>query len=355
MTTEMESYQVLRFGAPLAGVQHDIPNPAGTEVLLRVKASGLCHTDIHIWQGGYDLGGGARLSMAQRGVTLPLTLGHEIAGEVVALGPSATGVEVGKQYLVYPWIGCGECKVCRRGKEHICPAPRTLGIFRPGGFSKHVIVPHARYLIDIDHLSPQQVAPYACSGLTVYSALRKLNLNLLKEEPLVIFGAGGLGLMAISLLRALGGAGAIVIEPEAARREAALAMGAIEAINPTAPDLRERVMALNHGGVWAVLDCVGAEQSIQTALDLVAKGGHIIQVGLFGGSISLPLVTLPLRSINIEGSFVGSLEEMRELLALVCERTPKMIPTSCRPLSEAAQAIRDLELGHVVGRVILQP
>lgn len=351
----MDSYQVLRFGVPLAGIQHDVPVPQGSEVLVRVEAAGLCHTDIHIWQGGYDLGGGARLSMDKRGVVLPLTLGHEIAGEVIALGPNATGVVPGRRYLVYPWIGCGDCKVCRRGKEHVCPAPRTLGIFRAGGFSKHVIVPDARYLVDIGDMPPQQVAPFACSGLTVYSALRKMDPAVLMEERVVIFGAGGLGLMAISLLVALGGAGAVVVEPDAARRDAALTMGAIAAIDPGAPDFLDQVRAAVGGGAWAVLDCVGAAQTMQAALDLLVKGGQIIQVGLFGGAISLPLVTLPLRSIRIEGSFVGSPAELGELLALVRDKAPVMIPTVCRPLHEVATAIHDLEQGRVVGRVILQP
>lgn len=351
----MESYQVLSFGAPLAGVKHDVPIPKGGEVLLRVQAAGLCHTDIHIWQGGYDLGGGERLSMAQRGVVLPLTLGHEIAGEVVSMGPKAAGVVQGRRYLVYPWIGCGECKVCRRGKEHVCPTPRTLGIFRAGGFSKHVIVPDARYLIDIGDMPPQQVAPFACSGLTVYSALRKVDPAVLKDERIVIFGAGGLGLMAISLLGAMGGAGAVVVEPDAARREAALAMGAIEAISPAAPDFLDQVRAAAGGSVWAVLDCVGAAQTMQAALDLLVKGGQIVQVGLFGGSIPLPLVTLPLRAISVAGSFVGSPVELEELLTLVRDKAPAMIPTVCRPLHEAAAAIHDLEQGRVVGRVILQP
>lgn len=351
----MDSYQVLRFGAPLAGVQHDAPIPQGTEVLVQVQAAGVCHTDIHIWQGGYDLGGGARLSMDQRGVVLPLTLGHEIAGEVVAMGPQAKGVVLGRRYVVYPWIGCGECKICRRGKEHVCPAPRTLGIFRAGGFSKHVIVPDARYLIDIGDMPPYQVAPFACSGLTVYSALRKMDPAVLREERIVIFGAGGLGLMAISLLRALGGAGAVMVEPDAARREAALAMGAIDAISPAAPDFLAQVRAVAGGSVWAVLDCVGAAQTMQAALDLLVKGGQIVQVGLFGGSIPLPLVTLPLRSIRVEGSFVGSPAELEELLALVRKKAAIMIPTVCRPLHEATAAIHDLEQGRVVGRVILQP
>ncbi|QQX86641.1 alcohol dehydrogenase catalytic domain-containing protein [Cupriavidus necator] len=351
----MNSYQVLRFGAPLARVEQDMPRPEGTEALLRVQAAGVCHTDIHIWQGGYDLGEGERLTMKERGVALPLTLGHEIVGEVIATGPQAAQPELNRQYLVYPWIGCGECKVCRRGKEHVCPSPRSLGIFRAGGYSNHVLVPHTRYLIDIGDMPAQQAAPYACSGLTVYSALRKIDPAVLREERIVIFGAGGLGLMAVTLLGALEGAGAVVIEPDAARREAALAVGAIEAIDPAAPNFLARVKAAAGGSVWAVLDCVGAAQTVQTGLDLLVKGGQLIQVGLLGGRVHLPTPTLPLRSLSYQGSFVGSLAELQDLMALVRKKAPIPIPTTCRPLSEASDALHDLEHGRVVGRIILQP
>lgn len=351
----MESYQVLRYGAPLARVKQDIPQPQGGETLLRVLAAGVCHTDIHVWQGGYDLGSGRRLSMEQRGVSLPLTLGHEIVGEVVAVGPQALKTTTGKRYLVYPWIGCGDCRVCRRGWDHVCAAPRTLGVFRAGGYSDYVLVPDSRYLIDIGDIPSAQAAPYACSGLTVYSALKKVDSEVLRTERIVIFGAGGLGLMALTLLSALNSAGAIVIEPDASRREAALMAGAAVAIDPAAPDFSARVRAAACGGVWAVLDCVGTGQTVQTALDLLVKGGQLIQVGLFGGSLELATPTIPLRSLSIQGSFVGSLHELQDLMALVQEKAIPTIPTTCRPMHEASAALDDLEQGRVIGRVILQP
>lgn len=122
----MISYRVQHFGAPLQRHDEPTPTPQGREVLLRVLAAGVCHTDLHTWQGWYDLGGGKRLTMGDRGIALPLTLGHEIAGEVVALGPQAEGVRIGQRVLAYPWLGCGACKVCRRGDEQLCPTPRFL-------------------------------------------------------------------------------------------------------------------------------------------------------------------------------------------------------------------------------------
>ncbi|PAU88798.1 alcohol dehydrogenase [Pseudomonas sp. WN033] len=351
----MISYEVQQFGTQLAKTERETPRPEGRQVLLRVLATGVCHTDIHIWQGGYDLGGGEQLSMAARGISPPLTLGHEIVGEVLATGPHAETVSLGRRYLIYPWIGCGTCKVCLRETEQVCTSPRYLGIMQPGGYSDHVLVPDSRYLIDIGDMPAEQAAPYACSGLTVYSALRKINPAVLAEEPVVIFGAGGLGLMAITLLDVLGGAGAVVVETDATRREAAVAAGAIAAIDPLVPDFADQVKNAAGGNVWAVLDCVGAAQTVQASLDLLVKGGQFIQVGLLGGRIQIPTPVMPLRSISYHGSFAGSLPELQDLMTLVGQRPPLAIPTCCRPLETASAALNDLEHGRVVGRLILQP
>src|SRR6516164_11559273 len=109
----MRSYRVTEFGAPLSEVDAQTPRPDGSQVVLRVKAAGVCHSDLHIWEGGYDLGHGRRLSLKDRGIALPLTMGHETVGEVVSLGPEAKGVKIGETRLVYPWIGCGTCPICR--------------------------------------------------------------------------------------------------------------------------------------------------------------------------------------------------------------------------------------------------
>ena len=135
----MISYEVQEFGAPLVRAERPTPTPAGDQVLVRVDAAGVCHSDLHIWHGSYDLGNGKTLNMADRGLKLPVTLGHEIAGEVVAVGPDAKGVKVGQKYVVYPWLGCGECKVCKRGDENLCLAGRSLGVYQPGGYSDHVL------------------------------------------------------------------------------------------------------------------------------------------------------------------------------------------------------------------------
>src|SRR5260370_31373040 len=124
----MRSYQVAEFGAPLVVADRQTPTPQGTEVLLKVRAAGVCHSDLHIWEGGYDLGHGHRLSLKERGIPLPLTMRHETVGEIVALGPEASGLRFGEVRLVYPWIGCGHCPVCTAGNENLFAAPRFLRV-----------------------------------------------------------------------------------------------------------------------------------------------------------------------------------------------------------------------------------
>jgi D-arabinose 1-dehydrogenase-like Zn-dependent alcohol dehydrogenase len=350
----MKSYDVCQCGAPLELREQATPEPAGSEVLLRVLAAGVCHSDLHFWEGAYDLGGGKQLKLSERGMTLPLTMGHETVGEVVALGPEANRIKIGDRRLVYPWIGCGECKVCQRGEEQLCLKPRFLGVFRPGGYSDHILVPHSRYLVDIGDLPPEQAAPLACSGVTAYGALRKLG-GVLQTEPIVIIGAGGLGLMCLAILKALGGHGAIVLDIDPAKREAATEAGALAVIDANAPDVVTQITAAANGGVWAAIDFVGAGSTVRTGIDSLTKGGKLIVVGLFGGEITLPTLYIPAKAMTLQGSYTGSLAELNELLDLVRRAPLPLIPVRRRPLQEAYAALTDLKEGKVIGRVVLAP
>jgi len=123
----VKSHVLTAFGAPLRAVEAPTPQPQGSEVLLKTLAAGVCHSDLHLADGYYDMGGGKRFTLADRGIAVPITMGHEIAGEIVAVGPDVTGVKPGERYVAYPWIGCGECAVCRDGQEQLCNDARTLG------------------------------------------------------------------------------------------------------------------------------------------------------------------------------------------------------------------------------------
>ena len=350
----MKSYDVCESGAPLRLMERPTPKPAGTEVLLRVIAAGVCHSDLHIWEGSYDIGGGRRLKLADRGVKLPLTMGHENVGEVVAVGPGATGVKVGDRRLVHPWLGCGECNVCRRGDEQLCRTPSAIGVFRAGGYADHLLVPHPRYLFDIGGIAPERAAPLACSGVTTYGALKKVG-PLLQEEPIVIIGAGGLGLMCLALHRAMGGKGAIVVDVDPVKRDAARKAGAQAVVDGAAPDAAKQIIDATKGGAWAIIDLVGATQTVQLALDSLIKGGKLVIVGLFGGDITVPTPSFPLRAISVQGSYVGSLTEMAELLDLVRRKGVPDLPVGTRPLAAVNEALNDLKAGKVVGRLVLTP
>lgn len=353
----MRCYCVLHHGQDLELVEKTSPEPQGTEVLLKVKAAGVCHTDLHLWEGHYDMGGGKKLTLAERGIKPPLTLSHEIVGEVVALGPQAqaiAAVNLGQVMLVHPWIGCGACPACQRGEENICIQSQALGVVKPGGFAEYVLVPHPRYLLDIGSLEPAQAAPLACAGVTTYSALKKLG-NRLETDLVVIIGAGGLGLMAIEVLKALGGRGAIVVDIDPVKREAALAAGAVQVIDARAADAVQQIQQATGGGARAVLDLVGATPTVGLAVASAARGGHIVICGLMGGDLTLALPVIPMRPLTIQGSYVGTLQELHELVDRVKRTGMKPIPVTTRPMAQANAAMQDLHHGRVVGRTVLVP
>ena len=351
----MLSYDVVDFGAPLKRTDKPTPQPKGTEVLLRTLAAGVCHSDLHIWEGHYDLGGGKKLTVKDRGLVPPLTMGHEIVGEVAALGPEAKGVKIGDKRLAHPWIGCGTCAVCRRGDEQLCMTPRFLGVQKPGGYADHVLVPHPKYLLDLGKLTPAQAAPYACSGLTAYGALKRVGEAVLREEPILVIGAGGLGLMCLAILKAMGGRGAVVADIDPGKRDAALKAGALAAIDAAAPDVVKQAQAAAKAPIGAAIDFVGASATARLGIDAIAKGGKYVIVGLFGGDVTLSLPLLPMRAITVQGSYVGSLAEMRELLDLVAAGKVAPVPLNARPLQEANAVLEELKAGRIVGRAVLTP
>lgn len=349
----MLSYNVTKFGQRLEPANQPDPVPQGSEVLLRVTNCGVCHSDLHLWDGYFDLGGGKKLPVGGGEGALPMTLGHEITGEVIALGPDASGVAIGDKRVVFPWIGCGTCAYCLRGDEHICNKPRALGINRPGGYADRVLVPHGRYLLDYSGLPPELACTFACSGLTAYSALKKIG-KLAADEPLLIIGAGGVGLAGVRLAKAVCGVAPIVADINDAKLEAAKAAGAAAVINSSAADAGKQLFKLT-GGVIGAVDFVGADSSANFGQAGLRKGGKLVIVGLFGGTFSIPVAMFPMRSMTISGSFVGSLAEMHELLELGKKGLVAPIPVRQRPLADAADTLADLKAGKIVGRVVLAP
>ncbi len=356
----MKSFQVADFNAPLKEVDRPTPEPTGTQVLIKVKAAGVCHSDLHIWEGGYELGHGRKpLSLKDRGVSLPRTMGHETVGEIVAFGPDVKesdkgGLKVGTVALAYPWLGCGKCASCLADDENMCAVkPNALGVYCDGGYADHMTVPHPKYLLDLKGLDPVTAAPYACSGVTTYSALKKVEKDL--GSPIVIIGAGGLGLMALSLLKAMGGKGAIVVDIDARKRAAAEKAGALATVDGKAADALAQLAQKAGGPIRAVIDLVGNAQSTQLGFDCLTKGGKLVIVGLFGGGAPWALPLIPIKAVTIQGSYVGNLRETRELLDLVRTHKIPPIPVTPMPLAKANDALLDLQKGKLVGRAVLTP
>ncbi len=361
----MRSMQLQDFGQPLAQVLRDTPVLQGSEVLLKVGRCGVCHSDVHMQDGYFDLGGGHRMDLS-RSLQLPRTLGHEIAGTVVAVGPDVNAAQdaadsvpaaIGQRRVVYPWIGCGTCGFCTAGDEQLCHAPRALGVQRDGGFADHVLVPHPRYLLDFDPLPEDQACTYACAGLTAYAALQKA-LPALRNpatDTLVIIGAGGVGLSAIRLATKLCERPPIVVELDQTKWDMARDAGAGELIDPGADDAAKRLIKMTGGGAAAAIDFVGAGASFAFGVGSLRKGGTLVCVGLFGGSTSVVPALLALKALHIVGSYVGSLAEMRALMLLARAGGLPAMPVTTQPLANATQVLEDLRAGRIRGRTVLVP
>ncbi len=349
----MRAWAVVENGAPLQELEFPTPDPQGTQVLVEVTHCGVCHSDLHIWEGYYELGGGKRLSLADRGVVLPLAMGHEVVGRVVKLGLDAKGVSVGDLRIVYPWVGCGTCERCLGEEDNMCLTPRSIGVYQNGGYGTHVLAPNPRHLIDLGSIDPAVAATYACSGVTVYSAIKKV-MPLPPDEPVVIVGAGGLGLNAIAILKALGHRNIVAADVSAEKRTAALAAGATKLVDASNEGVTQRIIEACGGPVLAVIDLVSSSISARFAFDALRKGGKLVQVGLFGGELSLPLPIMAIRALTVQGSYVGSPIELRELVELAQRGSLSPLPVTIVPRSQANDALMRLRDGRVTGRVVLK-
>lgn len=337
----------------IVDIELPTPEPTGSEVRLRVSRSGVCHSDVHLREGSWDLGHAGQLDMA-RGQSYPFVMGHETVGVVEAVGPDVTGVKVGDHRLVYPWIGCGSCEECAAGRENLCATAPALGIVRPGGYADTILVPHERYLLDIEGLDEAWAATLACSGLTSYSAARKA-LPADASAPVVVIGAGGVGLMAIAALRALGHEKVIAVDLNERNLELARELGAAATVSATEQNLPAAIGAAAGGPASSVIDFVNSSATAPVGFAVLRKGGRMVQVGLFGGELVVPTVLLPLKVATIQGSYVGTLDELRELVGLAKGGTLPHPPISTAELSAAAvqESLDRLQAGGVPGRIVL--
>lgn len=351
----MKAARIVKLNEPLQLQELQTPTPKGTQVLVKVQSSGVCHSDVHVWEGYYEGIDGQTLKTTERGVKYPLTPGHEIAGVVESLGEQAEGFGKNEKVLVYPWIGEGLCPACRIGEENLCDKPRSLGIYTDGGYAQYVLVPSFKYLVKLgDDLDMDTSAPLSCAGLTSYGAIK--NANLKPSEDVVIVGTGGLGLMGIQLAKAVTGANIIAVDLDDQKLDVAKKNGANITINSKKEDPVKAIMELtNNLGADAVLDFVNASSTVETDMKFLRRRARLVLVGLFGGELKLGLVSMPTRAYRIIGSYTGTITDLVELVSLAKRGVIKPVIGGRFKLDQATEALTMLTKGKIIGRGIINP
>jgi propanol-preferring alcohol dehydrogenase len=349
----LKAAQIVEPNKPLKISEIETPKPVGTQVLVKVKAVGVCHSDLHLWEGGYDTGDGF-MKVTDRGVKFPITPGHEMVGKVSEIGEDVTEIKIGDDVLVYPWIGCGACPTCEKGDTNLCEAPKSLGVFQDGGYAEYSIVPDYKFLIKISGIDLEGAASLSCSGLTAYTAVKKAILN--SPENILIVGAGGLGLMGVQIAKALCNANIICADLTDEKLQKAKEMGADHIINTKHSEASKTIMSICNGkGADSIIDFVNAPPTVKLDLSVIRKRGNIILVGLFGGAVDLPLVSIPLKAITIQGAYTGNYNDLVDLVDLAKKGVIKPIISKRYILDEANSALEDLRNRKVIGRAVIIP
>ncbi|HEX7818302.1 MAG TPA: alcohol dehydrogenase [Nitrososphaeraceae archaeon] len=353
----MKAARIIKPNEPLNVEEIELPQLEGSEVLVKVKSCGVCHSDIHLWEGGYQGPDNTFIKATDRGVKYPLTPGHEIAGFVEDLGEEARGkFNRDDKVIVYPWIGEGLCPACIEGEENLCDKPRSLGVYQDGGYAEYVLVPSYRYLVKLNNNSIELdvAATLPCSSLTAYNAVR--NARLEPYHNLVIVGAGGLGLMAIQLAKAIFGARIIALDLDDNKLKVAKENGADIILNSKKEDPIKAIMELTSNlGVDSVIDFVNSTKSVQTDMQFLRRRAKLVLVGLYGGELKLNLISIPTKAHRIIGSYTGTLNELVGLLSLAERGVINPVVTDRFKLEEATKALSELKKGNIIGRGVINP
>jgi propanol-preferring alcohol dehydrogenase len=335
-------------GEPLRVEEVPLPEPSGTELRIRVAGCGVCHTDLHIVDG------------VQPRVELPVTLGHEVAGWIDAVGPAAERLlkrhrlEAGAPVVVFGGWGCGECRDCLAGAEQRCALSRAPGFQADGGYAEFMLVPHPRHLFALRRLDPVRAAPLADAGVTPYRAVRRAEPWLVAGARVLVIGCGALGQFALQHLRLVPAAGrelfVAVRELSPARLERATELGADLALLDGEPELTLEGLA---GPADVVLDVVGTDATLAHASAVVAPGGLVMLVGEAGGSLRFGFDQPPVESWLTTVAW-GSRDDLREVVRLA-ERGRLHWDVETLPLADASAAHERLRAGEVAGRLVLVP
>jgi propanol-preferring alcohol dehydrogenase len=344
----MRAFQLVEWQQPPVLRDVPVPVPGPGEVLVKVGGAGACHSDLHVmeWPAGvlpYEL---------------PFTLGHENAGWIEALGPGVKGWEAGEAVAVYgPW-GCGRCRPCRTGLETLCERAAQLGaagggLGRDGGMAEYMLVPDPRLLVALGDLDPRDAAPLSDAALTPYHAIKLALHQLVPGSSAVVIGVGGLGHMAVQILRALSPARVIATDVDAGKLALAVDVGADHAV-ASGEDAAAEIRALTGGrGAALVLDCVGSTSTLALDCRVVAKGGAVMVIGVAGGTLEYRFNTLP-SDASLAHPYWGSIVELAEVLELA--RAGRITPHAEHfPLERVTDAYERMQRGTLSGRAVITP
>lgn len=346
-TTMMQALRLTEWESDPVLTEVPVPEPQGPEILVEVAAAGLCRTDLHIMSsppGAYPY-------------ALPFTLGHESAGRVAALGSQASGARVGDPVVVYSRWGCGTCWQCAHGRDNACVrthrGPHGGGLGRDGGLAEYLLVPSARYLVPAPGLDPVRAAPLADAALTSYHAVKLSLAQLHSESSVVVLGVGGLGHMAVQILKAITPARVVAVDLRSAALKMARAAGAdatLSADGLTAEQVRAET---DPDGASVVLDFVGNNTTLTLAAASVAQGGDITFVGRGGGELRVAPGLIPYET-TVRMPTWGTVEELAELVALAGTGEINS-EAEVYGLEDAVSAYDRLRQGEVLGRAVVVP
>ena len=328
------------FGEPLRVTEVDTPTPGRGEILVRIEASGLCHTDIHAAHGDWPVK-----------PALPFIPGHEGVGIVEVLGPGVTEVALGDRVAI-PWLGyaCGTCDHCVSGWETLCLEQRNTGYSVDGGFAEFVKA-SARYVVRVpEGVEPEDAAPLTCAGVTTYKAVKVSKAR--PSDLVAVFGVGGLGHMAVQYAR-IAGARVVAVDLQEDKLELARTLGADFTVNASAEDPAAAIQAL--GGADAAIALAVAPEAFADAYGSLKRGGTLVFVGLPAeNKLEIPIFETVLNGISIVGSIVGTRTDLREVFELHAAGRTTVIRETW-PLAHVNEAIDDVEHGRVPARVVFTP
>eukprot|EP00039_Didymoeca_costata_P020436 m.341247 g.341247 ORF g.341247 m.341247 type:complete len:370 (-) comp19957_c0_seq1:208-1317(-) len=359
MSAVFQCMAVEEFGAPLKRIVETIPQLKGSEVLVKNEYSGVCHSDAHIHDGYFNVGGGAKLNHP---FPPPFSLGHEMEGIITDVGPEANKSLLGRRVAVYPWLGCSRssCVHCDDGQTNVCmtmDSERFIdGRSLMAGYSSHVIVPHDRWVIPLSSDIPPGIgAINMCAGLTAYSALKKVGHVKDVSRNLVIIGLGGVGMQAVHIAHALFGEWPIGVDLDAEKRAEAARLGCITVDGKSKTAINDiRKQTQGKKGVASVVDFVGNDATFNMALQMLRAGGKVVPVGLYGAKLNIGLPFLIFQQKSIVPSLCGTLQEAKDLMALMIHSKIETPPHEYRSIVAASSALDDLKAGQIKGRCILK-